>query len=75
MADIVIQNDALGGARALVSPDALPQWEGRGWSAVGGCSEPGRTPILTDTEFEAAQRAEAKRIRDILARDARERGA
>lgn len=70
MASIVIVNDTLDGARSLVDPDALPQWEARGWVALGGCSEPGRTPVLTDTEYAAAQAAEAARVAALLRSDA-----
>ena len=69
MASIVIVNEALNGARALVAPDALPQFESRGWVAVGGCSEPSRDPIRTDTEFAADQAAESARIAALLKSD------
>jgi hypothetical protein len=68
-AHIVIENEALG-ARSLSSPEALPGWEGRGWVAVGGCSDPNREPIRTDAELTAHEKAEAERIAALLNPDA-----
>lgn len=57
------------GVRALASPDALSQFEGRGWAAVGGCTDRYREPILTDSEHTAAVAVEAERIAALLKSD------
>ena len=71
MALIVIENPQLDGARSLSTIDALSAWEGRGWVALGACTDPAREPIQTDTEFAAAQAADAKRIAALLKSDAK----
>jgi hypothetical protein len=63
---VVIENPD--GVRALASPEALPQFEGRGFVAVGGCTDRYRDPILTDTEHTAAVTAEAERVAALLKR-------
>ena len=47
---IVLANDALDGARILADVDALHQLEGRGWAALGPCSDRHRDPLRTDAE-------------------------
>ncbi len=64
---VVIQSPS--GARALSTTDALSAWEGRGFTAVGGCSDPAREPLLTDTEQAAHDAAEAERIAALLKSD------
>lgn len=61
---LVIANAALGGARAVVAPESLADWELRGWEAVGPTSVPGRTQ--TDAEAQAAAEAEAARLAALL---------
>lgn len=53
MAQIVIENEALDGARAVIDEVSLPEFADVGWTAVGpACHEPGST--LTDAEWAAA---------------------
>jgi len=61
---VVLENAALDGARCLIDVAALPQYEGRGWVALGPCSDRHRDPLLTDDE-QAAHDA------DVAARAAR----
>ena len=68
--ELLIENTALGGARAVVDPVSLPAFEARGWVAVGICSEPGRDPLLTDAEFAAEAAAAAKRLAALRKSDA-----
>jgi hypothetical protein len=67
---IVIENPALSFARSLCTIDALSAWEGRGWVAVGACTDPSRDPIRTDTEQAEHDQAEAERIAALLKSDA-----
>lgn len=69
---IVIEHADLG-ARSLCTPDALPAWEGRGWVALGGCSDPYRDPIRTDAEQSAFDASEAERIAALLKSDTKKR--
>lgn len=71
MADtpLLVVNEQQGGVRALIHPDALPDLELRGWAAVGRCSDPSRSPLLTDEEHAAAIAAESARIAALLESD------
>lgn len=66
---IVIENPSLSFARSLCTLDALAAWEGRGWVAVGACTDPAREPIRTDTEQAEHEQAEAQRIAALLESD------
>jgi len=61
---LVIANAALDGARAVVAPESLAEWELRGWEAVGPTSVPGRAQ--TDAEAAAEEKAEAARLAALL---------
>jgi hypothetical protein len=60
--DLVIENAGLDGARAVVDPVSIRQYEARGWVAVGFTSEPTREPCLTDVEQAALDAADAERL-------------
>lgn len=64
---VVIEHPEAG--RSLSSVDALPAWEGRGWTALGPCSDRNRDPIRTDAEWRADAAAEAERIAALLKSD------
>lgn len=66
MALIVIQNDQLDGARAVIDTDALTTHEARGWVAVGPTSDRSRDPIRTDAEQAEHDAEEAARIAALL---------
>ena len=61
---VVIENASLDGARAVVAPESLKDWELRGFTAVGPTSVHGRAE--TDAEVEAAEQAEAARLAALL---------
>ena len=61
---IVIESAQQDGARAVVAPESLRDWELRGFSAVGPTSVNGR--LQTDAEVQAAEEAEAARLAALL---------
>lgn len=63
---LVVENQSLGGARALVAPESLPTWEDRGWVAVGPCSDPARRPILVDAEQAVSDEALAAHVAEAM---------
>lgn len=65
---LVIEHPDLG-ARTVCHPDALSAWEGRGWVALGGTSDPARDPLRTDAEQATHDAAEAERIAALLKSD------
>lgn len=67
MSAVVIANESLGGARAAVPVESLPDWEARGWALIGPCSEPSRAPLLTDPEQAAADAALTARLATAVA--------
>lgn len=67
MAQVLLANDALDGARILAQPEAVTQWEARGWVALGPCSDPFRDPLRTDVEQADHDAAQAARLAALSA--------
>lgn len=63
---VVLENPSLDGARCLVDVAALPQYEGRGWVALGPCSDRHRDPLRTDAEQAAHDADVAARAAAVL---------
>lgn len=59
---LVIENADLGGARGVIAPEALPEFEVRGWTVVGTTSIH-NDPVTDDERAAAAAKAAAEEAR------------
>lgn len=59
---LVIENESLGGARGVIAPEALPEFEVRGWTVVGTTSVH-NDPVTDDERATAAAKATAEEAR------------
>ena len=65
---LVIENVDLGGARGVIAPEALPEFEARGWTVVGPTSIH-NDPVTDDERASAAAKvaAEEARLAQVVA--------
>lgn len=67
MPGVVIENPALGGARAVVDPAAMHDWQLRGWEPQGPYAEESGDERMTEQEWAAELARRESEVAAVLA--------